>query len=107
MEQGSAEGAFSCDTNAAWVRMVNPALWDEEKAVAAAYRGRHRWHDAYSDEILVKVLMKAKRYREAWSACEAWIDRYQQEVDNHDPVALPEKSIRLLICVLCDFAVLR
>jgi TPR repeat protein len=87
-------GATVSENNMAWLMYKNPEIWDANEAVNLAYQAIYKWECNSHYDTLVKVLIKAERWSEAWYELGDWEIYDMRRRNNYDPLNLPEKFKR-------------
>ncbi|MDF7801093.1 DUF1266 domain-containing protein [Pontiellaceae bacterium B1224] len=84
-------GATYSENNMAAMMFENPEIWEPEEAVELAYNAIYKRECNSHYDTLVKVLIKAKYWNDAWLELNDWEQYDMRQRDNYDPLDLPKK----------------
>jgi hypothetical protein len=98
-EKATRHGSTLSENGEAWLMFEYDEVWDADRAVELAYSGVYKLYVHEHFDTLVRVLMKAERWDEAWHALNAWERQNMRQRDNYDPLSIPEvfKTLRVEI----------
>ncbi|MDZ8119865.1 DUF1266 domain-containing protein [Pontiella agarivorans] len=88
-------GDSGAENQLAWLMFKNEEVWDADQAVAYAYTAIRKDACQPHYDTLVRVLIKAGRWDEAWTQLNAWERLNMRQRNNYDPLKLPEKFKKL------------
>jgi TPR repeat protein len=94
-EEATLHGSTLSENGEAWLLFEYDEVWDADRAVELAYEGVYKRYVHEHFDTLVRVLMKAERWDEAWYALNAWEQLNMRQRNNYDPLEIP-KEFRVL-----------
>ncbi|MDF7807217.1 DUF1266 domain-containing protein [Pontiellaceae bacterium B12219] len=94
-QKATQHGSTFSENGEAWLMFEYDEVWDADRAVELAYAGVYKQYVHAHFDTLVRVLMKAERWDEAWHGLNAWERLNMRERDNYDPLSIPEEFKKL------------